>query len=170
CESVKFTFLQYAKQLGLQFKRDRPDFVQKHRPAIGQLEASDALGDSAREGALFMPEHLAFEKAGGDRSAVQLDERALAPSAQIVDGARDQFLPGSGLAIDQYGRIGRRHGLDLLQQTPQGGASADNLLEVQLAADFIFQVNFFLRQPVLQLGDLTIGERVLYCDGHLVAD
>ena len=154
----------------MQLQRDLPDFVQKYRPAVGQLEAPDALGDSAREGALFMPEHLAFEQPGGDRGAVQFDERALAASAQIMDRPRDQFLTGSGLTIDQYGGIGRRHGLDLLQQTPQGRASTDNLLEVQFAADFIFQVDFFLRQPVFQLCDLTIGKRVLYRDRHLVAD
>src|SRR5712664_355101 len=104
---------------------------------MGQFEASDALGDSARKGALLVPEHLAFEQSGGDRGAVQLDERALAASAQIVDSARDQFLPGSGLAIDQDRRIGWRYGLDLLQHAPQGGTAADNLLEVQLAADLV---------------------------------
>src|SRR6185295_16938298 len=105
-----------------------------------------------------MPEHLALEQSRWNRGAVQFDERALAARTQTVDCARDQFLPSSGLPINQYGGIGGRHGLDFLEHTSQGGAATDDLLEIQLAADLFFQVDLFPRQLILQFSDLVIGK------------
>ena len=44
------------------------------RAPVGQLEAADALRDGAGEGAFLVAEELAFEQAGGDGGAVELDE------------------------------------------------------------------------------------------------
>jgi len=49
-----------------------PTLVQKHGAAVGQLEPPDALRDGAGEGALLMPEHFAFQQAGGDGGAFRL--------------------------------------------------------------------------------------------------
>src|SRR4051794_3024977 len=137
---------------------------------MGQFEASDALRDGPCERALFVAEHLAFEKPGWDRGAVQFDERVLAAATEIVNGARDQFLARPRFPVDEDGGIGGRNGLDLLKNAAQRGATSHDLFEVQLAADLIFQIDLLLRQAVLELGDLVISERVLYRDRHLIRD
>ena len=67
-------------------------------------------------------------------------------------------------------RIARGHGFNQLKDVPQGRALANNALEVHLAADFFFQIKFFLRQPVLQVRDFAVGECVVDSDGDLVRD
>ena len=49
--------------------------------------------------------------------------------AEIVDGARHQFLAGAGFAGDQHGGVGGRDGLHLLQNGLQCAALADDLFE-----------------------------------------
>jgi hypothetical protein len=46
-----------------------------------------------------------------------------------MDGMRDEFLASPGLSLDEHGRIGSRHSLDLFQNDSQAGAVADDLLE-----------------------------------------
>ena len=87
-----------------------------------------------------------------------------------MNRARDQFLAGAGLAVNQHRRIGRRHRFHLLERTPQRSAGPYDLFEIQLAADLIFQVQILLRQPVFEIGDLAIGECVLEGDRNLAGD
>ena len=61
-----------------------------------------------------MPEQLAFDEPGGQGRAVHLDERLVPAPAVRVDGPREQFLAGAGLAIDEHGGVGRRHAGDLV--------------------------------------------------------
>src|ERR1017187_1690002 len=97
-EALKFALLEDAQQLGLQLERDLSHFVEEHGAAMRQLKAADALGDGAGEGAFFVAKHLAFQQAGGNGRAVELDEGALAPRAEVVDGAGQQFLAEIGRA------------------------------------------------------------------------
>jgi hypothetical protein len=91
--------------------------------------------------------------------------------AQVVQGAGDELLAGTRFAADEYGRSGRGDGLDLLEHPSQGSAVADDLPEIVLRADFLFQVEVLLGQPVFQLTDLAVGLRVLHRNrdllGHL---
>ena len=64
-------------------------------------------------------------------------------------------LPGAGLAVDQHRGIGGRDGLHLLQHLPERRALADDLLEVVLRADLVFEVELLLAQLVLQFRDLS---------------
>jgi hypothetical protein len=45
-------------------------------------------------------EQLAFQKIERDRGAIQLDKRAPATLACIVNGMGDEFLSGAGFALD----------------------------------------------------------------------
>ena len=76
--------------------------------------AANALRHGPRKGPLLVPEELAFEQARGHGSAVERHEGVLAPGAMVVDGARNEFLAGAGLAVDQHGRLGRCHDFHLL--------------------------------------------------------
>src|SRR3984893_16647666 len=113
-ETLEFPFLQYAKQLRLQFKRNLSNLIQKDRAAIGYFKASDALRDRSCKCAFLVPEQLAFEQARRDGRAVELDERLRAARAQIMNGARDQLFPRAGLSVNQHCRISRRYGFHSL--------------------------------------------------------
>ena len=115
----------------------------------------------------LVAEHLAFQQAGGNGGAIQLDEGALAARAEVVDGARQQFLAGAGFAVDQHRGIGGRDGLHLLQNGLQRAALADDLLEAVVGADFVFEVDLLFRQARVQLLDALVGKRVFERDGHL---
>ena len=52
----EFTILQYPQELCLEFNRNLTDFVQKERPAVGNLETADLPVVSPREGTLLPPE------------------------------------------------------------------------------------------------------------------
>jgi hypothetical protein len=103
-EPFEFTLLQHTEQLGLQFERRLADFVEKDRPAMGQLESPDPLRDRAGKRALFVAKQLAFEQAGGDGGAVALHEGVPASRTQGVEGASDQLLPRAGLTTDEHRR------------------------------------------------------------------
>ena len=89
---------------------------------------------------------------------------------RLCTRARDQFLAGAGFAVDQHRGIGGRDGLHLLQHAAQRLALADDLFELQLAADFVFEVQLLLRELVLQVGNFAERQRVFDGDRHLARD
>ena len=112
-QPLEFSFLEHTQQLGLKLQRNIADLVEEYRTAVRQLEAADALCNGASERAFLVSEQLAFEQACRYSRAVELDEGVRAAKAEIVDRARDQFFSRPRLAVDEHGRIGGRHGLDL---------------------------------------------------------
>src|SRR5215470_7978898 len=102
-----------------------------------------------------MPEEFALEKPGWNRGTVEFYEGARFAGTQIVNRARDQLLPGASLSVNQNGGIGGRDRLDLLQDPAQRLAPADDLLEFQLASDFVFEIQLLLSQLILQVRDFA---------------
>src|SRR5712692_9639185 len=125
-QPLEFPFLEHAKQLRLQLERDLADLVQEEGSSICHLEASDALSAGARECALLVPEELTFQETGRNGCAVELDERARAPRAEIMDGPSQQLLAGTRLAMDDDRAVGPADRLYLLERPPQGKALADD--------------------------------------------
>src|SRR6476619_8269378 len=74
---------------------------------IGGLKASHALCDGVSEGAFLVTEEFALEQAFGERRAIQADEWAFAPAAELVNQACEQFFACTGLAVDNDCRIRR---------------------------------------------------------------
>jgi hypothetical protein len=70
----KPSVLEDAQELHLQLRAHLSDLVEKDGAAVGELEATDARGDRARERATFMTEHLALEQLFRDRAAVHRHE------------------------------------------------------------------------------------------------
>ena len=68
------------------------------------------------------------------------------------------------------GGVGRGDRLDLLEHPAQGGALPDDLAEVVLGADLLFQVGLLLRELILESLDLLEGEGILDCEGDLIGD
>src|SRR5262245_37231005 len=108
-QAFELALLKDPQELGLELDRNLADFVEEDRPAVGELESADPLADRTRERSLLVSEQLTLEKARGNRGAIQLDERVVTASAQLMDRSRDQFLARSGLAGNQHGRIGWRN-------------------------------------------------------------
>lgn len=59
-----FFFFQEAQQVGLRFRPEIADFVQKQRPASGRLDLTDPALAGARERTLLMPEQLGLGEIG----------------------------------------------------------------------------------------------------------
>src|SRR5271165_4362834 len=76
-----------------------------------------------------MPEQLAFEKPGGHGRIVHLDEIAVAARTEFMNRARYDFLAGAGLAREQHGRVGGRHGLHLGEDFAQAPVAPHNRLQ-----------------------------------------
>ena len=90
--------------------------------------------------------------------------------AEIVDRPGYQFLARTGLAVNQDRGAGRSYRFDLAQNTAQYGAVADDLLKIHFAAEFIFQIELFLGELVLEFRDLAIGKGVVDGDRDLPGD
>src|SRR5262245_9316238 len=85
---------------------------------------------------------------------------------QIVNGACEEFLAGSGLALDQNARLRERYLLHLTQQLPYWRALSDYLLKVVFGLDLFLQVDIFRLQPVAQAPDLLVGEAIVQRNRH----
>ena len=117
--------LQHAQQLGLGARGQVADLVEEDGAAVGLLEAADAPGLGAGEGAALVAEQLALQQRLGNGGAVDGDERLVGAVAVLVEGAGDEFLAGAGLAADQHRDRGGGHPADFLVDVLHGAAAAD---------------------------------------------
>ena len=143
-QAFEFLLLQHAQQFRLQLQRDVADFVQKQacrdRPIrIGRFSGSCAPVNAPRS----CPKSSASSSPDGNRRAIDFHKGALATRAEIVNGARDDFLAGASLAQKQHGGAGGRNEFDLCQNAPDGRAFADDFLEIESAANLFFEIEFF---------------------------
>ena len=77
------------KQHPLRLQRQITDLVQKEDAAIGQFKAAEPAGVGTGKGPFLVAEQLAFDQAGRDRPAIDLDKGTIAAGACFVDGLRD---------------------------------------------------------------------------------
>src|ERR1700728_296391 len=84
-KAFEFLLLQYAQQFRLQLGWNIADLIQEESAFIGQLEATRLLRYGSGECTLFVAKKLTLQKIQWDGSAVQLDEWASAPRADIVN-------------------------------------------------------------------------------------
>ncbi|MNL66120.1 hypothetical protein D3C87_1905380 [compost metagenome] len=91
-------FLQDAQDLGLGCQRHVADFIQEQRAALGFAKAAGAVAGGAGISAFDVAEQFAFHQLDGNRGAIDGHERSRATRAVAMQGARDQFLAGSGLS------------------------------------------------------------------------
>ena len=71
-----------------------------------------------------MSEQFAFDKPGWNSSAIETYERSVSSWTEVMYCARNQFLPGARLAVQQDSRSGRGDNLDLVKDIAQSGALA----------------------------------------------
>src|SRR5262249_25723287 len=111
-ERADLAILYYSEQLCLQREREILDLVEEERAAVGQTQRAWPILDGAGERGAGMPEELALGQRLRDGGAVDRHERRCRPPSEGVDGARDDLLPGAGLALDQDVCVGARSGTD----------------------------------------------------------
>src|SRR4029077_16882699 len=100
-DPFEFSFLQHAQQLGLQIERQFPDLVEEDGSPVRHFEAAQLFRERTGKGAFFMAEQLAFDQAGWNSRAINFDERAILPWAQVMNRPRDQFFTSPGLPGDE---------------------------------------------------------------------
>src|SRR3984893_9572191 len=87
--------------------------------------------------------------------------------AQIVNGTGDHFFASTSLALYEDRRIRRRNDSNALEHSFQRLTISNDLFEIVLQPDFIFQVERLFRQPIPSLRYLLIVQSILYADGDL---
>src|ERR1700735_1848517 len=111
-----------------------------------------------------MSEKFTLEQPRGNCGAVELYEGALLTMATLMNGTRNQFLSRAGFTEKQNRRVTGSHGFHQIQNMAESRTLSPDSFKVHLAADFIFQIEPFLRDFVLEFGDFTIRQRVLHAD------
>src|SRR5208337_3542483 len=147
-QPLELTFLQSSQQFRLDFDGNVPDFVQEERALVGQFEPANFLGDRARKRTALMAKQFTLEQSGWNCGAVQLHKGPILAPAAFMDCARNQFLPRTGFAQEQNSRIAGSDGFDEIKNMAKGGTLPHNSFKVQIATEFIFQIQLFLRQLV----------------------
>src|ERR1017187_2562768 len=107
-QTLESSILQHAQQLRLQGRTHLSDLVQQQGPPVSQLELAGLGGGGIGEGAAFVAEQFTLQQGFGNRGAADLDQRAVASSAQAVERIGDQLLAGAAFALDEYIDVGRR--------------------------------------------------------------
>ena len=69
--------LQHVQEFRLQERRHLADFVEQNRSPVAQFEFARLGVGRAGEGALLVAEQFALEQVGGNRGAIDLEERAM---------------------------------------------------------------------------------------------
>src|SRR6185312_5227528 len=114
---------QHAQNLVLRLARHVGHFVDVENAAMCFLQRADlALGAVG-----FGPEQLDLHALRRDVGGAQRHERPALAGGQRVDGARRQFLAGTGRADDHHPAVGRRDPLDSLAKLAHGRRHADQV-------------------------------------------
>ena len=100
--------LQKPQQFGLQRHIHFADLVQKQRAPIRRRRRARLVGNRPGKAALHMAEHFGLQQIGGNRTAVQGNERAGCAGGPVMNGLGTKFLAGPAFASDEHGRHRRR--------------------------------------------------------------
>ncbi len=155
---LKAAGLYEAQQLGLKADVHLADFVEEKRAAVGQCRRSLTVGDGAGEGALDVPENLAFHQLLGDGGAVEGDERLAVSRAALVERLGADILAGAGLAGDEHGGLAGRGAVDDPVYPLHGKRRADEAAELAAAEVFLEGLGQMLTfEGVAQGVDKAVG-------------
>jgi hypothetical protein len=102
-QSLEAALLDDAQELRLERGLQVVHLVEVEGAAVGQLDLARLGLAGVGEGALLVPEQLRLQQVLGDRGAMDLQERPVAPRPAVVDEVREQVLAGTALALDQHG-------------------------------------------------------------------
>src|SRR5512134_2407148 len=135
--ALELPVLEDAQELYLQRRGDFADLVEEDRAAVGRLEPAHLVCDRPGERPLDVAEQLGFEEGFGERRAIDLDERLIAPRGKIVDRPGENALSRSALARDEDRGIGILHHVDQVEDLPDARSLADDVAKGKLALSFL---------------------------------
>ena len=141
---VDHSFLQEAKQFGLQCHRHIANLVEKQGAAVGALNLAFLGLGRAGKGAFLEPEQFALQQVFRNGGAVDGRKGFVGAMAQVVQGPGQEFLAGTGFAGNQGGDIGRCNFFDRAANHQHFGAGGNNAFDVgAIALRGQFAVFFF---------------------------
>ena len=133
-----------------------------------QFDAPDFAANGTGEGAFLMPEQFALQKAGGDRGAVNFDERSILEAAHAMYSMGHQFFPRAGFPQNQHGRLTGRDRCDLVEYLPKCSTVSNDLRKLPFGPCVSLKVASLLSQPLLEQVDFSRGAAVFDSYGQLV--
>src|ERR1700747_3773060 len=87
-----------------------------------------------------------------------------------MNGPSNQLLACARFSIDQHRGIGGSDAFDELQDSLQRRALSDDLGEIHFGANFIFEIELFLRKLVFQALNLAVRQCILNRESNLVSN
>src|SRR6202030_2258845 len=113
------------------------DFIEKHRARVRQLETTLSKLQGAGKCSLLVAKQLRGDERRGNRSAIDANKRPASTLRALMDGARNQFLPGTCFTRDEHGRVGGSDSRDARQDRFQGRSGAHDLLKHEDLIDLL---------------------------------
>src|SRR6185503_10621047 len=157
--------LKHPQELDLQRGRHLADLVEEDGSLVRGLEEPDSIFVGPGEGALLVPEELALEQVLREGAAVDRDEISVLPRTVLVNGARHEFLPRSGLAVDEHRNLGRDHLLHQLDHALHPRALPDQEAVADVLLERATQIQILDLEAVLRILERLVQTRVLDSDG-----
>src|SRR5260370_14348897 len=117
-----------------------------------------------------MPKQLTFQKAERNGCAVHLHKRVTLARTEIVNCAGDHFFASTRFALYENCRIRRRNDSNTIEHSLQRLTVSDDLFEIVLKPNLVFQIERLLRQSIPGLSYLLVVQSILYADGYLRRD
>src|SRR6266481_3062872 len=114
-----------------------------------------------------MPKQFTFQKAERNRGAVHLHKRVTLARTEIVNCAGDHFFASTRLALYENCRIRRRDDSNAIEHSLQRLTVSDDLFEIVLKPDLVFQIERLLCQSIPGLSYFLVVQSILYADGYL---
>src|SRR6266508_4108931 len=105
-DAEKLRVLQHVKQLGLKAQGHLTDLIEEEGALVSKLEFAGLATMSPREGSRLVPEQLGLEQVRGQRGAVDLDERLVQATGDLMDGPRHHFLADPAFAREKHSHVG----------------------------------------------------------------
>ena len=139
-DALDLAILNDAQELGLHGERCFANFVEEHGAAVRVFEQAGSRIGSSGKRTPYMAEQLAFEQRIHQRGTIAYREPLRADRTELVNGARDEFFAGAGLAHDQNVCIVARHLAREIEDLQHRRAFADDAVKFK-----IFQQLFFER-------------------------
>jgi hypothetical protein len=115
-----------AQQFDLPRQRNIGQFVEKHRPTVGQGEQPRPGLGGPGEHSACVPEQLALDQVRLEGGQMLGQKRPITARVVTMDGSGDQFLAGAALAGDEHASVARGHQGDALEHHLHDRAAADD--------------------------------------------
>ena len=134
---------EHAQQLGLQWKGQGRDLIQKKGAGVGQLNLPWFRIAGAGKGAPFVAEELRLDQVLGQCCAIQADEWLVPSAAEGNDGARHQFFARAAFSANNDVDAAVGHLGDRVVDPPHRFACPHQILELAALQHLLLHARAF---------------------------